>query len=186
MPELSKSEYLKQCIGVIFNEENAFAKAKERTALKNGVEIIGQLSQLQNVDQTPYFSMQFLIQKYLGMSDDDLKLNANFKQQELLNKINSAKKMKEHQKLMQNMVATPGVGGENGPMEGPDFGGGDTGGFGGGDTFGAGGDDFGGDFGASDIGGPPDMGGPEPDMGGGPEPDMGGGPEPPAPSEPTE
>ena len=46
MPELSASEYLKQSIGITFNEENAFVKAKERTALKQGIEIIGQLYQL--------------------------------------------------------------------------------------------------------------------------------------------
>ena len=34
MPELANSELLKQCIGIVFNEENLFVKAKERTALK--------------------------------------------------------------------------------------------------------------------------------------------------------
>ena len=44
MPELASSELLKQCIGIIFNEENMFVQAKERTALKQGAEIIGTLS----------------------------------------------------------------------------------------------------------------------------------------------
>ena len=33
-PELSKSEYLKQALGILYNEENAFADAKKRTSLK--------------------------------------------------------------------------------------------------------------------------------------------------------
>lgn len=167
MPELSKTEYLKQCIGIVFNEENIFAQAKERSILKNGVDIIGQLSQLQNLDQTPFFSMQFLIQKFLGMNDEDLALNEKFKQQEILEKINKAALIKKHQKDSQRLMTNGEQGGA--PMEGPDFGGGDTGGFG---------SDFGG---GGDFGGGPDLGGddfgassPEPDMGGRPEPAAGG------------
>jgi hypothetical protein len=61
MPELANSELLKQFIGIIYTEENAFVEAKERTALRQGVEIIGQLSQLQISENNPVFSMKFLI-----------------------------------------------------------------------------------------------------------------------------
>jgi hypothetical protein len=44
MPELSNSELLKQYLGIVYNEENAFVEAKKRTALKQGADIIGTLS----------------------------------------------------------------------------------------------------------------------------------------------
>lgn len=173
MPELSNSEYLKQSIGIKFNEENSFADAKERQALKSGAEMIGVLSQIQKPDQTPYFSIEFLVQKYLGMTDDDLALNKKFKQQEILEQLEKAKTTKQHQEYAQQVQAGP-------PMQGPDFGGGDTGGFGGGGDFGGGADfggggadfggDMGGDAGGGDFGG--DFGAPEAPV---PEPDAGGG-----------
>ena len=139
MPELANSELLKQFIGIIYNEENAFVEAKERTALKQGAEIIGTLSQLQLGENKPFFSMKFLIQKYLGMTDEDFALNEKYKQGEIIERLEQAKILKQHQEIGQQVGEQEG----NGAPGDMDFG--DSGGGGG--DFGGGG---GGDFGASD------------------------------------
>lgn len=103
MPELAKSEYFKQAIGILFNEENAFAAAKERTTLKQGVDIINQLYALQDGSGKSIFSMKFLVQRYLNMTDDDMQLNEKYRQQEILEELERAKLLKDHQaQLNQN------------------------------------------------------------------------------------
>lgn len=124
MPSLARSEYFKQAIGIVFNEENLFAAAKERTSLKQGVEIINQLWGLRDENEKPIFSMKFLVSRYLGMTDDDLTLNEQFKQQEILEKLEAAKLAKEHKEA--NAAMNP-------PAE--DNGGGDFGESGGGGDF---------------------------------------------------
>ena len=133
MPELARSEYFKQSIGIVFNEENVFAAAKERTNLKQGVDIINQLYSLRDADEKPIFSMKFLVTRYLGMNDDDLALNEQFKEQEILEKLEKAKLALDHSKAKaeENPVNDESAGND-------DFGG-----------------DFGGrddDFGSSDFG----------------------------------
>lgn len=152
MPELANSEILKQCIGIVFNEENAFVKAKERMALKQGADIISTLSQIQVAENKPFFSMKFLIEKYLGMSEDDLALNEKYKQGEQLERLEQVKLIKQHKEMGQNSEAAPEEGAP-GAMdfgsdsgEGMDFGGGDEA-FGGGSDMGSdSGGDTGGDF----------------------------------------
>lgn len=100
MPELAKSEYFKQAIGIVFNEENAFAAAKERTNLKQGVDIINQLYALQDSKQQPIFSMKFLVQRYLNMNDEDMALNEQYKEQEILEELERAKLIKDHKEQM--------------------------------------------------------------------------------------
>jgi hypothetical protein len=161
-PALANSEYLKQAIGIVFNEENAFVEAKERTALKQGVDIINTLYGLQNTDGTPVFSMKFLVERFLNMSQDDLDLNEKYKQQEVLEKIERAKLVKQHAEYNQQHQTQPvQAPGEEGG--GGDFGGGD---FGGGDFGEGGGDEFvstaGGDFGGgAEAGGGEDLSGAE-------------------------
>ena len=163
MPKLAKSEYLKQAIGIVFNDENMFAEAKERTAIQQGVNVINTLYALQGADGKPIFSMKFLVERYLNISEDDMELNKRYKEEETLELLNRAKSIKQHQEYnAQQGNQAPQVAQEGGN----DFGGG----FGGGDDFGAGGNDFGGgDFGGGDdFGG----GGTAEDFGGG---DAGGG-----------
>lgn len=147
MPELSHSELLKQYIGIVFNEENTFAQAKERAALQKGSEIIQALSGLQIAEGKPFFSMKFLVQKYLGMSDEDLAINEKFKEGEQLERLEQAKTIKRHQEQGQQVGEQPEAGA--GGMDG-DFGGGGGADFGGGSDFGGGGAA---DFGGGDTGG---------------------------------
>ena len=165
IPKLAKSEYLKQALGIQFNEENIFTEAKQRQAIKQGIDMIGSLAQLVDGNKKPLFSVKFLAQKYLKFSDDDLRLNKAFLEQEELERIEQAKRMREHQKWNQeHQQGQPAAAGSEGGA--PDFGGGDFGGLGGGDF---GGGDFGG--GAGDFGGGEDFGGGGGDFGA----DTGGG-----------
>ena len=152
-PALQKSEYMRQAIGIEFNEENAFVEAKQRQALKQGVDIINTLYGLQDANGVPVFSMKFLVERYLNMSPEDMELNEKYKQQEILEKIETAKRMKQHaeynQQHQQQPVQAPGNEG------GGDFGGGSDFGT---DFGGGGGDDFMSTAGA-DFGGGGDMGG---------------------------
>jgi hypothetical protein len=146
MPEFSNSELLKQFLGIVYNEENSFVEAKKRTALKQGAEIIGILSSIQLGDK-PYFSMKFLVEKYLGMSEEELALNEKYKQGEIMERLEQAKTLKQHQEIGQQAQEVPG---EEGSFEGGgDFGGGG----GGGSDFGGGGSDFGGGGGGGDFSG---------------------------------
>ena len=152
MPELSNSELLKQYIGIVFNEENTFALAKERAAIQKGCEVIQSLAGLQISEGNPFFSMKFLIQKYLGLSDEDLAINEKFKQGEQLDRLEQAKTLKRHKEQGPQVGEQPAdgpgsMGGDFGGGGSADFGGGD---FGGGDT---GGSDFGGGDSGSDTGG---------------------------------
>lgn len=164
-PKLMKSEYLKQAIGIVFNEENIFTEVKERQALKSGAEMIGVLSQLVDSTQKPLFSVRFLAQKYLHFTEDDLELNRKFLQNEMLEQIEKAKLMRQHQKYnaehQTGRVPQTGEGGEGAP----DF---DFGGGGGGADFG-GGDFSGGGAPEMDFGGGAEAGGGAADMGGGGE-----------------
>ena len=146
MPKLAKSEYLKQAIGIVFNEENTFVEVKERAAMKSGIEMITQLYGLQDSQNKPIFSMKFLVQKYLNFTDDDLALNEKYKQQEILDQLENAKKIKDHAEYnaAHNTGSEP-IG--DGSQGGDEFGGGGddfSADFGGGNDFGGGGNDFGG------------------------------------------
>lgn len=170
LPKLAKSEYLRQAIGIEFNEENTFAAAKERAALKQGVDMINQLSSLMDSNQKPVFSMKFLVEKFLNFSDDDMALNSQYKQAEIIEALERAKLIRDHKKAQMAVQNTNGGGtnAANGGMN--DFGesGGD---FGGGEDFGAGDFGGGGDFGS---GGGDDFVNPLDDMGGGAEEPAGG------------
>ena len=140
--------------------------------------MVGALSQLVDSNNKPLFSVKFLAQKYLKFTEDDLRLNKSFLEAEELEKIEQAKRIRDHQKWNQEhqQAAPAGVAGAEGGGA-PDFGGGDFGGLGGGDDFGGGGDfgggaeDFGGgsgaDFGGGGGGADALVGGSEPEAAGG-------------------
>lgn len=161
MPELANSELLKQFIGITYNEENTFVQAKERSVLTQGANIISTLSQIQDGDK-PYFSMKFLVEKFLGMSEEDLQLNEKYKQAEIIEQLNKVKTAKQHKEMgpQAEGAAEEGAGGGG-------FGGG--GDFGGGDDFGGGGEDFGGGGGEDFSGGDEVFSGGETGMGSGGE-----------------
>ena len=150
--EIAKSNYFRTCIGLKYNQENLFTLAKERSIVADGASAINNLSGMQYADQTPVFSMRFLIQKYLGLTDEDIKLNETFKQGDELKKIRA-------EQAQQAGGQPQDENGDFGSLGGGGGFGGDMGGFGGG-----GGEDLGG-FGA-EAGGEMGGGGAAPAFGG--------------------
>jgi hypothetical protein len=159
-PELSKSEYLKQGLGVKYNEENIFTLAKKRTLISEGATTVSTLMGIHDMQDKPYFSIEFLIKEFLGFSDQDLEINRKYKEAEIRREIENAKSRKKSAKA-------------NGQQEGEestnesDFGGGGFDSMTGADSFGA---DFdgGADFGAEPAPEPEPT--PEPEAAPEPEP----------------
>ena len=155
-PEFSYTDILKQGLGIEYNEENVFALAKKRSAITEGANTVTTLLGLQGPDGKPYFSLEFLVKEFLGLSDQDIEINQKYKEAEILKQIEIAKLMKKYQADANNT---------NAPQQGGDMAGGmDIGGLGGGMNFGGGGGDVmsGGEFGGPDMGGGMDMGGEAP------------------------
>jgi hypothetical protein len=170
-PEIAKSDYLKSCLGITYNEENLFMLAKKRSTVSEGSQTVGTLAGMQDSSGKPVFSVEWLIKEFMGLTDNDLEMNRHYLEKEILNDIKRQKLIKKHQ---ENQPTTQA--GEQQTGEGGDFGGGFGGDSGGGIDFG--GADTGGglDFGGSGAGGGMDFGGA--DTGGGMEAapaDTGGG-----------
>ena len=69
-PEFATNEILKSLLGLEFVEENLFTLEKERKIAETGASTISSLSGIQNADGTPFFSVRFLCEKYLGLTED--------------------------------------------------------------------------------------------------------------------
>ena len=121
-PALASNNLLKSCFGIVFNDENLFTLSKERSIANEGAQTIQTLQGIQDVNGKQYFSTRFLVEKYLGLSDDDIKLNIKYRTKDEIDAIDKAKENPQ---------------GDEGNM---DFGGG----FGSGDMDFGGGNDFGG------------------------------------------
>lgn len=112
-PEFNTNRLLRSLIGLNFVEENVFTLAKLRKIANDGADVISSLSSMQNPDGTPFFSMRFLTEKYLGLTPEDYKLNEKYI-------VEDKKKYGD---------ANDGAGPEApGSFGGGDFGGGDLGG----------------------------------------------------------
>lgn len=139
-PQFNSNTILRSLIGLKYVEDNIYTLTKMRQNAEAGAQVISSLASIQNMDGTPYFSMKFLTEKYLGLSDEDYKLNEKYLNQ-------------DKEKLANSQAAQGGA-------AGADFGAG--GDFGGGADFGGpdlgGGADFGG---GDDLGGAADMSGGE-------------------------
>jgi hypothetical protein len=87
--EFANNDVLKNAIGLTFTEENIFKRAKESANLQVSTGIISNLSSLQGPDGKPFFSMKFLLQRYLDISDDDWVLNEKMKRDEEKHQVDS-------------------------------------------------------------------------------------------------
>jgi hypothetical protein len=84
-PELAKDRSFKANIGLNFNRDLEFEEQVEMTNLKKKGEFITSLADLKiksGEEDVPYFDNDFLIQRFLGMSPDQLKLNEIYKENE--------------------------------------------------------------------------------------------------------
>lgn len=150
-PELAKVDYLRSCLGIKYNEENLFTLAKERQVASEGANTVGALAGIQGLDGKPKFSIDWLIKKYMGLTDVDLEENRQYKNKEVLEDIERQKLIKKHMvqqtDTQANQAQGAAAGGFGDAGSGMDFGG-----AGGGMDFGSF-VDAGGDFGGGGTGG---------------------------------
>lgn len=156
-PELAKVEYLRSCLGIKYNEENLFTLAKERQIVSEGANTVSTLSGIQGVDGKPMFSVNWLVKKFMGLSDADLETNRQYKKREIYDEIEKQKKIKANtEPLTGNTEGNSND--DSGGFGGGFDSGGDTGGFGddssgfGGGFDSGGSDDSGGGFGETEPG----------------------------------
>jgi hypothetical protein len=84
-PELAKDRNFKANIGLDFNRDLEFEDQVEMTNLKKKSEFVTSLADLKvkaGGEDVPYFDNDFLIQRFIGMSPDQLKLNEQYKKDE--------------------------------------------------------------------------------------------------------
>ena len=142
-PELAHVDYLRQCLGIKYNEENLFTLAKKRQVVGEGANTVGTLYGIHDGQDKPIFSIDWLVKEFMGLSDSDIEINHKYKEAEILRQIELTKLIKKHTDAANAAAAL--AQGQNG--------GGDTGGFGGGDAAGFDAGGFGDDTGGFDTGG---------------------------------
>ena len=74
-----------------YNNNNCFAAAKEAENLEKRAQTVSSLyssisTQDDEGNQHPYFDLEFLVQKYLGLTEEELQLNESFKKRTALKK----------------------------------------------------------------------------------------------------
>ena len=138
-PEYKEDHKFLNQINVEFNSNDLFEEWKKLANIEKRANIISTLNSAIEVDDRPYFHPDYLAEKYLKLSEEEMQENEAYWKKRPLNK-------------------------SEGDSAGGDFGGDDFGGddFGGGDT---GGGDIGGGFDDEDIGGGDDTGGGDDDTG---------------------
>jgi len=87
-PELKSDDAFKAQIGVKFNKYNVFEEMKEMEVLQKKLDFVvsmkdGLVDMDEEGNEIKYFSSEFLIQRFLGMSADDINLNKKLKSEEL-------------------------------------------------------------------------------------------------------
>lgn len=82
-PELKNDILVKSQFGLSFNKENMFIQAKEREVLLARKDQIMKILGLKKADGKSFFSVGFVVDKYLGLSDDDKESNKKAKEKEI-------------------------------------------------------------------------------------------------------
>lgn len=91
LPNIKNDKRVLNSVGFRFNSYNQFEELMNMEVGQKRVEYISMLKDTfittdAEGNETPFFSMKFLIQRYLGMSDADLELNEKCKLEESLEK----------------------------------------------------------------------------------------------------
>ena len=86
-PELAKDDNFKSQIGIKYNKLNMFEQMKEMEVLEKQINFIqtmkdGLIDTDEEMNEIKFFSSEFLVRKYLGLSAEDLALNKRLKQKE--------------------------------------------------------------------------------------------------------
>lgn len=96
-PELKDDDAFKAQIGIKFNKYNIFEEMKEIEILQKRLDFVtsmkdGLVETDANMNEVKYFASEFLIQRFLGLSAEDLRLNKKLKIMEDDEKREAAKK----------------------------------------------------------------------------------------------
>ncbi|MFW6130134.1 MAG: portal protein [Atribacterota bacterium] len=83
-PELKNDNAFKNGIALQYNEENMFAELKELEIFQKRADFISSIQdslveQDEDLNDVPYFNLNFLIKRFLKMSPDDLEKNDSYK-----------------------------------------------------------------------------------------------------------
>ena len=78
-------------LGLEYNKDSIFEENKEIELIQKQSDVISSINSSrggtdEEGNETPYFDFDFLVRKFLGMSDEDLKLNQRFKDEKQLQK----------------------------------------------------------------------------------------------------
>jgi hypothetical protein len=84
-PELDNDPVFRSQLGVKFNSDNQFGESKEIEQLIKKIDFISGLSEIKEKkgdEEIPYFSQDFLINKFLGLTNEDRRINEIYKKKE--------------------------------------------------------------------------------------------------------
>jgi hypothetical protein len=84
-PELEGDTVFRTQLGLKFNSDNQFGESKEIEQLIKKIDFIAGLSEIKEKkgeEELPYFSQDFLIDKFLGLTNEDRRVNLIYKKQE--------------------------------------------------------------------------------------------------------
>ena len=82
-PELQDDDIFRANLGIVFNQDNDYERNKRQEVLSKQMSFINDLKNYTMDDgTTPFFSSEWLIQRYLGLDDDELKENERFKKKQ--------------------------------------------------------------------------------------------------------
>ena len=99
-PEIKEDDAFKAQIGVKYNTMNIFEEMKEIEILQKRLDFVtsmkdGLVETDANMNEIKYFASEFLIQRFLGLSSDDIRTNKKMKELEDEEKLAAAKKAAE-------------------------------------------------------------------------------------------
>lgn len=80
-PEHRQDYLVKSQLGLKYFKDNDFAEAKYMELLGARKDQVTKIAGLTNSDGTPYFSMRYVIERYLGMTDEDRLANLRAKEE---------------------------------------------------------------------------------------------------------
>jgi hypothetical protein len=94
-PELRDDYIIKSEFGLDYVKENMFKRAKETEVLLARKDQVLKIVELKNSEGKPYFNLDFAINRYLGMSTQDLLDNKRIKEEKLKKKNEEGKEGEE-------------------------------------------------------------------------------------------
>lgn len=115
-PKYQKDFMVKSQFGLDYVKDNSFAEIRYMEILNARKEQVNKISSLMDADGKPYFSLRYVLDRYLGMTDEDKLANENAK-------IKAEKRKKEEEKENKKKKGSEDTGSEEveEPEIDPDF-----------------------------------------------------------------